>query len=83
MGSVTCRDFVEFLDGYLADALAEEQRAAFNEHLAACPSCVSYMKSYVQAVEIGRRALRETDEPVPADVPEALVQAILAARSRP
>jgi anti-sigma factor RsiW len=59
MGSVTWRDFVEFLDGYLAKELAEEQRAAFNEHLAACPSCVSYMKSYAQAVEIGRRALQE------------------------
>ena len=77
---VTCRDFVEFLDQYLANGLPASQREEFNGHLAACPSCVAYMKSYEQTIQLGRRALRATDEPLPAEVPEELIQAILAAR---
>lgn len=79
---VTCRQFVEFLDAYLANELPPAERAEFNGHLAACPSCVSYMKSYEQAIRLGQDALRGTEEPVPVDVPEELIQAILAARNR-
>jgi hypothetical protein len=40
------------------------------------------MTTYQQAIALGRGALRRSDEPVPDTVPEKLVQAILAARSR-
>ena len=80
--NVTCRDFVEFLDQYLANGLPVSQRDEFNGHLAACPSCVAYMKSYLQTIQLGRDALRDADEPVPAEVPEELIQAILSARGR-
>ncbi len=77
---VTCRDFVRFLDDYLAGALATEQVAAFNDHLAACPSCVSYMKTYRETIRLGKLALAPTSEPVPDDIPEDLVRAILQSR---
>ena len=77
---VTCRDFVQFLDDYLAGALLGEQLAAFNEHLAACPSCVSYMKTYRETIRLGKLALAPTGEPLPEDIPEDLVRAILQAR---
>lgn len=81
-GSVTCRQFVEFLDDYLSGVLDLGQREAFNEHLALCPSCVSYMKTYRETVRLGKAALDATDEPVPAHVPEDLVRAILDAREK-
>lgn len=80
--TITCREFVAFLDDYLAGSLSEDRRAEFNRHLAECPSCVAYMKTYRAAIEMGRDALRRTGDPVPEDVPEALVQAILAARRK-
>lgn len=79
---VTCRQFVEFLADYLAGELPPVQRDEFNAHLAACPSCVSYMKTYQETIRAGRAALAATDEPLPEGIPEELVQAILAARSR-
>jgi anti-sigma factor RsiW len=79
---VTCRDFVQFLDDYLAGALAPDQLGAFNEHLAACPSCVSYMKTYRETIRLGRLALAPTSEPIPEEIPEDLVRAILQARRR-
>jgi len=78
--SLTCREFVEFLYDYLLGALSARGTAEFNVHLAACPSCVAYMKTYEASVRMGRAALLPSDDPVPSDIPEALVQAILAAR---
>ena len=78
--TVTCREFVRFLYDYLILDLPSERRAEFNAHLAACPYCVAYMKTYEASIRWGRAALAPSDDPVPADVPEALVQAILAAR---
>jgi anti-sigma factor RsiW len=80
--SLTCREFVEFLADYLEGRLPEDQLARFNRHLAACPSCVSYTRSYQDTVRLGKNVLSRREEPVPGDVPEDLVQAILAARKR-
>ena len=74
---ITCRDFAEFLDDYLAGALPEADLAAFNAHLAACPSCVAYMKTYEASIRLGKNALAGPD--LPADVPEDLVRAVVAA----
>lgn len=76
----TCREFVERLHDYLLGALAPEQIARINAHLAACPSCVAYLKTYAATIRMGRLALAPTDDPVPPEVPEALVRAVLAAR---
>ncbi len=77
---LTCREFVEYLYDYLLGVLSPESTAEFNAHLAACPSCVAYMKTYEASVRMGRSALLPSDEGLPPDVPEALVEAILAAR---
>jgi anti-sigma factor RsiW len=77
---LSCREFVEYLYDYLLGTLPPECTARFNEHLAACPSCVAYMKTYEASIRMGRSALSPSDDRVPADVPEELIQAILAAR---
>jgi predicted anti-sigma-YlaC factor YlaD len=75
---LTCREFVEFLDDYLEGRLPEHVVAHFHEHLATCPSCVSYARSYQDTVRLAGQAFGE-DGAVDG-VPEELVQAILAAR---
>jgi len=77
-----CRELVEFLADYLSGELPSEQRAAFDEHLTRCPSCVSYTSTYLQALRLGRAVMSGEDEPAPAEVPEELIQAVLAARER-
>jgi anti-sigma factor RsiW len=77
--SLTCKEFVDFLMAYLDDELPEGERATFVGHLEDCPPCKVYLDTYRETVELGRCCGRE-DEPVPADVPDALVRAILAAR---
>lgn len=76
---MTCRDFTAFLDDYLAGELPPDERARFDEHLAICSNCERYLRQYRESIAIGRRALAD-DRDLPDDVPDGLVEAILAAR---
>jgi anti-sigma factor RsiW len=76
---LTCREFVEFLMAYQSGELPPGQRAVFDEHLAECPACTAYLHSYRQTVRIEKIACGCGD-PAPADAPEELIRAILAAR---
>jgi anti-sigma factor RsiW len=79
---ITCRELVEFLNDYLSNELPPERQAEFEFHLAACPSCVAYMKTYRESVALGRRVLCSMPDAPVEDVPPDLLQAILAARER-
>ena len=78
---MTCQEFVEFIIAYLERETSAEQRAVFEEHIAACPPCLTYLDQYRDTVALGIAACREPDGPVPEDAPERLVQAVLAARA--
>lgn len=81
--TISCREFVEFLDDYLAGALSEARQTEFNVHLSICPSCVAYMRTYEEAVRMGKAVLERSEDPASAEIPEALIRAILAARKEP
>ena len=76
---MSCREFVEFLMAYLDDELAQRERQVFEGHIEDCPSCGDYLNSYRTTVRLGQELCGSDDE-VPAEVPEPLVEAILAAR---
>ena len=77
---MTCREFVEFLLEYLLGGVDREK---FDAHLAVCPECVNYLKTYQQTVRISKGALADPDGSLPEAPPEELVQAILASRPKP
>jgi anti-sigma factor RsiW len=79
---VTCREFADFMADYLAGDLAPDSRLEFERHLDLCVNCRRYLDGYVSTVKLGRRAFDDPDAGLPAEVPEQLVQAILAARAR-
>src|SRR5678815_845735 len=76
---MTCQQLIEFIGRYRDDELAEDVRTEFDRHLAACPSCVAYLKTYEQTVLLARAS---ADDPVPDEIPEPLVKAILDARRK-
>jgi anti-sigma factor RsiW len=80
---MTCREFSEFLDAYLAGELSRAEREEFQRHLDVCKQCVDYLATYEQAVKLGKAAFERPDGDVPEKVPEELVRAILAARRKP
>ena len=79
---VTCRDLSDFLMDYDSGELPETQKRLFEEHLDECPDCVRYLASYRATIKLGKSAFASDDAPVPSDVPEDLVAAVLAARRR-
>jgi anti-sigma factor RsiW len=80
--NVTCRELADFIADYLAGELPPASNATFEHHLDLCTNCRRYLTSYEETVKLGKRAFDDEDALVPPEVPEQLVQAILAARPR-
>lgn len=78
--TLTCREVIDFIWRYLDDELSPEERAEFDRHLATCPCCGTYLETYRTTVELGEMAFADPDALPPVEVPEELIQGILAAR---
>jgi anti-sigma factor RsiW len=79
---MTCREVIDFLMEYLVGELAASERVEFERHLADCPDCSAYLQSYDETIKLGKVVFADPDAFVPQDVPEKLLQAILAGRKR-
>jgi anti-sigma factor RsiW len=77
---LTCRELTDFLADYVAGELGPNERALFEGHLAECPDCVAYLRSYAETMRLAKDAY--DDDRIPAAVPAELVRAILEARKR-
>ena len=79
---MTCQEMVDFLMAYLDGELPAIQVTEFEGHMNMCPPCVDYLNTYKRTVELGKQACEDPAGPVPDAVPDRLVEAILAARSK-
>lgn len=77
---ITCQQFEDFILAYLEGELPKRQQFVFELHLKICLECRDYLAAYRRTVEVSKRAFEEPEQPVPDEVPEDLVKAILAAR---
>jgi len=77
---LTCRDCVEFLDDYIDGALNDAARTVFEQHLAKCPPCRDYVRTYRDTIRLSRECMCGESERIPHEVPERLIMAILEAR---
>lgn len=79
-GMITCREFEEFVLRYLDGELPARQAKIFEWHLRICRECREYLAAYKRTIEIGKAVLGPAHEPVPEDVPEDLIRAVLDSR---
>ncbi len=79
---MNCREFVDFLMSYIEGDLESEPTRVFEEHMRLCPPCETYLDTYRDTIRLGRFACQDENGPPPAEVPEQLIQAILAARKQ-
>ena len=42
-GELTCKELTELITDYLEQRLSEAERARFEQHLAICEACVTYL----------------------------------------
>jgi anti-sigma factor RsiW len=79
---LTCKELISFLSAYLDGELPAEKQQLFDRHLSVCPDCVAYMESYKHTISLLKEQGIQADSPIPEDIPQSLLDAILAARSK-
>jgi len=78
---LSCREVSDFLGAYLDGDLRPDERARFDEHLAECPDCRTYLRQYEATIGLAKDAC-EDDEAIGAGIPDSLVDAILSATGK-
>ncbi len=76
---ITCVEFEGFINSYLEESLPVKQKKLFEWHLRICRECREYMAAYKRTIELSQATLGGANDPVPQDVPEDLIRAILDA----
>ena len=77
---LTCRELVGFAADWIDGKLDVTERTRCDAHVAACPDCATYLRTYAETIRLAKAA--HADEPTSPDVPEDLVRAILDAQRR-
>jgi anti-sigma factor RsiW len=49
---MTCEEFVELVTAYLEGSLPDDDRQAFDEHLALCPGCDRYLDQFRTTIDL-------------------------------
>lgn len=73
---LTCREIVEVVNDYLGDAMSTEDRASFEQHLHACPWCLTYLDQMRQTVTLAGKL---TEASLPPELEQG-VRALFRAR---
>jgi anti-sigma factor RsiW len=69
-GALTCRELVELVTDYLEGALAEGERARFEDHLTGCGPCTIYLAHMRRTLMLVGRL---TEGSVSAEAQDALL----------
>jgi anti-sigma factor RsiW len=60
---LSCREVVEVLDDYLEGAMAPDDRARLEQHLAGCEGCTAYLEQLRTTIRLSGRLSEETVSP--------------------
>ncbi len=74
-----CRDFSDFLMAFLDGELGGDIACRFDQHLAKCPPCKTYVETYRATVELAKESCCPKANPQLGKMPQELVNAILHA----
>jgi predicted anti-sigma-YlaC factor YlaD len=64
---ITCRELVELVTDYLEDRMPLDRRMRFEEHVAACGPCRTYLKQMRETVQLTGALGEETIDPKARD----------------
>ncbi len=76
-----CRECDDFLVDYVSGELSPEVLATFELHLSRCRNCRTYLEQYRLTIKAGKTACAAA-KGAGVEMPEELIQAILAARTK-
>lgn len=64
---LSCQELVELVTQYLEGVMPEDQRAQFEDHLAHCEGCTSYIEQMRHTIQIAGKLSEETIAPEARD----------------
>jgi anti-sigma factor RsiW len=62
-GWITCQQLVELVTDYVEDRMPVEERMRFEEHLAVCGPCRTYLKQMRETIHLTGALSEETIDP--------------------
>ncbi|MDP6342587.1 MAG: zf-HC2 domain-containing protein [Alphaproteobacteria bacterium] len=77
---ITCEALEDFILAYLEDDLPRKQRLVFEMHLKVCRECRDYLRAYRAAMDLAKQGLEAESQVLPEEVPQDLIDAVVAAR---
>lgn len=78
--SINCKSFDAFIVDYIDDNLKDEEKKIFIRHLIECAPCKKYLEDYQNSIALSEAAFSNDEKNPKKEIPEQLVNAILAAR---
>jgi hypothetical protein len=60
---MTCKELVELVTAYLEDAMDDDTRARFEDHLAGCDGCTHYLEQFRVTIRTVGRIQDDDIEP--------------------
>lgn len=73
----TCREAVELMNDYLGDAMKTVERAHFEQHLHACPWCLTYLGQLEETItKTNALAAAESSDKPDTQLPPAFEDSI-------
>jgi len=69
---MSCRELVQVVNDYIEGVLSPADRKRFEEHLAICPGCQTYLDQMRQTIRVVGRL---SEESIPVEAKSALLQA--------
>jgi anti-sigma factor RsiW len=76
----TCEELEDFIIDYVDETLPDSQNRKFDLHLRVCAPCRRYIENYRKTIALTNASYEDVPPPDGENIPEELVQAILAAR---
>jgi anti-sigma factor RsiW len=67
---LACQELVELVTDYLEEALSDDERARFEQHLAICGGCREYVKEIRSTIQVSRELSQDA---LPPNVREELL----------
>ncbi len=77
---ISCKEFENFIVDYIEGTLDNRRRRLFEFHIKLCTECREYLAAYKAGMEAARQGLADDESPVPDEVPEDLVAAVIASQ---
>jgi len=66
---ISCKELVDLVADYMEEALSDDARAQFEQHLSECGYCSAYIQQMHVTVKLTHQlAETETDKPAPTEI---------------